>query len=201
MTQDTSEPFPWTAQVYQTPSGKVIATQPTPKTARELGQETPTPFLRSRRNESVADAAKSFKSDSLNEAPPSFWLDGRKRSTTTESSHVSPRTVPEGKARRSSQVKDPFLGQTTDITVYGKKTRFDFGVVPRTVVPLHVSLYQPSPGPSAHLASLCPGGQKPTVEVAFDSANMPFVEPARTHLAQRHTGVVHISNVSDYYSF
>lgn len=200
LTQEVSEPFPWSSNVYKTPNGKIIEAIPTPKTARELGQETPTPLLRSRRNESVTDAARSFKSESMNEPPPSFSINGRRQSTATESSQVSPHTVPARKARCDSDSVDPFYAESTDVAIYGKKARFDFGTPSRAVMPLHVSLYQPTPGPSTHLAALCPNGAKPTVELAFDSANMPFVEPARTHPGHRTTGVVRISNVSYYYS-
>ncbi|KFY65264.1 hypothetical protein V496_02688 [Pseudogymnoascus sp. VKM F-4515 (FW-2607)] len=196
LTQEVTEPFPWSSTAYQTPNGKIIEAQPTPKTARELGQETPTPLLRSRRNESVTDAARSFiKSESMNEPPPSFSINGRRQSTTTESSQVSPRTVPARKARRDSDAVDPFYAESTDVAVHGKKTRFEFTASSRVVMPLHVSLYQPAPGPSTHLAALCPNGAKPNVELAFDSANMPFVEPARTHPGHRTTGVVRISNI------
>ncbi|KFY50332.1 hypothetical protein V495_00307 [Pseudogymnoascus sp. VKM F-4514 (FW-929)] len=189
------EPFPWTTNPYQTPNGKITKACPTPKTARELGQETPTPLLRSRRNESVTDAAKSFKSEPMTEPPPSFSINGRRQSKTTDSSQVSPRTVPEKTVRHDSDAVDPFLTESNEVTLYGKKARFDAGTPSRAVMPLHVSLYQPAPGPSAHLAALCPNGAKPSVELAFDSANMPFVEPARTHPGHRTTGMVRISNI------
>lgn len=51
-------------------------------------------------------------------------------------------------------------------------------------------------GPSPQLAALCPDGQKPTVAVAFDPINMPFVETARLHPTSAQTGVVHVFNVS-----
>ncbi|OBT68346.1 hypothetical protein VE03_02897 [Pseudogymnoascus sp. 23342-1-I1] len=193
--QEVAEPFPWSSDVYKTPNGKIIEAQPTPKTARELGQETPTLLLRSRRNESVTDAARSFKSESMNEPPPSFSINGRRQSTTTESSQVSPRTVPAAKAHRDSGAVDPFYAEPTDVAAFGKKARFEFTATSRAVMPLHVSLYQPAPGPSTHLAALCPNGAKPSVELAFDAANMPFVEPARTHPGHRTTGVVRISNI------
>lgn len=200
LTREPAEPFPWSSTEYKTPNGKIIEGQSTPKTARELGQETPTPLLRSRRNESVTNVARSFKTESVNEPPPSFSINGRRQSTTTDSSQVSPRTVPEKIARRDSDAVDPFYAESNDITIYGKKARFDFGTPSRAaVMPLHVSMYQPAPGPSTHLAALCPNGAKPNVEVAFDSANMPFVEPARTHPGHRTTGVVRISNVSYEY--
>ncbi|KFY15727.1 hypothetical protein V492_01799 [Pseudogymnoascus sp. VKM F-4246] len=193
---EVSEPFPWVSNEYKTPNGKIIEAQPTPKTARELGQETPTPLLRSRRNESVTDAARSFKSESMNDPPPPFSINGRRQSTTTDSSQVSTRTVPEKKARCDSDAVDPFYAESTDVSIYGKKARFDFGTPARAVMPLHVSMYQPAPGPSTHLAALCPNGAKPNIELAFDSANIPFVEPARTHPGHRTTGIVRISNVS-----
>ncbi|KFY88194.1 hypothetical protein V500_06476 [Pseudogymnoascus sp. VKM F-4518 (FW-2643)] len=196
LTQEVAEPFPWSSSAYQTPNGKIIEAHPTPKTARELGQETPTPLLRSRRNESVTDAAKSFKPEPMNEPPPPFSINGRRQSTTTDSSQVSPHTVPAAiKVRRDSDAVDPFYAESTDVAIYGKKARFDFTTPSRAVIPLHVSHYQPAPGPSTHLATLCPNGAKPNVEVAFDSANMPFVEPARTHPGHRTTGVVRISNI------
>ncbi|OBT42357.1 hypothetical protein VE00_06472 [Pseudogymnoascus sp. WSF 3629] len=196
LAREPAEPFPWSSTEYKTPNGKIIEGQPTPKTARELGQETPTPLLRSRRNESVTNVGRSFKTESMNEPPPSFSINGRRQSTTTDSSQVSPRTVPEKIARRDSDAVDPFYAESNDIAIYGKKARFDFGTPSRAaVMPLHVSMYQPAPGPSTHLAALCPNGAKPNVEVAFDSANMPFVEPARTHPGHRTTGVVRISNI------
>lgn len=195
--QEVTEPFPWTSTEYKTPNGKTTEAQPTPKTARELGQETPTPLLRSRRNESVSDAVNSFKSEPTNDPPPTFFIDGTRQSTTTDTSQVSPRTTPEKKASHDSDAVDPFYAEPiADIAIYGKKTRFDFGAPSRAVMPLHVALYQPAPGPSTHLAALCPNGAKPSVELAFDAAHMPFVEPARTHPGHRTTGVVRISNVS-----
>ncbi|KFY74950.1 hypothetical protein V499_05049 [Pseudogymnoascus sp. VKM F-103] len=159
---ETAEPFPWSSKEYQTPNGKIIESQPTPKTARELGQETPTPLLRSRRNESVTNVTRSFKTESMNDPPPSFSINGRRQSTTTDSSQVSPHTVPEKTARGDSDAVDPFYAESTDIAIYGKKARFDFGTPARAaVMPLHVSLYQPAPGPSTHLAALCPNGAKP----------------------------------------
>lgn len=195
--QEVTEPFPWTSTEYKTPNGKTTEAQPTPKTARELGQETPTPLLRSRRNESVTDTVIPFKPEPMNDPPPTFVIDDRRQSTTTDSSKVSPRTVPEKKASHDSDAVDPFYAEpTADIANYVKKARFDFGAPSRAVMPLHVSLYQPAPGPSTHLAALSPNGAKPNVELAFDAANMPFVEPARTHPGHRTTGVVRISNVS-----
>ncbi|KFY23224.1 hypothetical protein V493_05986 [Pseudogymnoascus sp. VKM F-4281 (FW-2241)] len=195
LADDDPEPFPWSSKEFQTPKAKIIEARPTPKTARELGQETPTPLLRSRRNESVTDAAKSFNTESMNDPPPMFFIDGRRQSTTTDSGQLSPRTVPEKKAHIDSDAADPFYAESTDVAIYGKKARFDFGTPSRAVMPLHVSHYQPAPGPSTHLAALCPDGAKPGVELAFDSANMPFVEPARTHPSHRTSGVVRISNI------
>lgn len=192
-------------QVEQTPTGKILTAQPTPRTARELGQNTPTPRLRSRRNESVAGAATAFRSDVMKEPPPPFWLGG-KRPSITGSSDVSPGTVIKSKVLGASSAQDPFVTGPTDIgtakkiSVTGMSNRFDGETPSRAVIPLHIPRPQLVVGPSPHLAALCPGGQKPTIEVAFDVANMPFVELARTHPNNRFTGLVRISNVSSKHS-
>jgi hypothetical protein len=49
--------------------------------------------------------------------------------------------------------------------------------------------------PSPHMAQISPDGAKPTLEVAFDPQNLPFVELGRRSCAVDH-GVVRISNVS-----
>ncbi|KAI9732033.1 MAG: hypothetical protein M1818_007628 [Claussenomyces sp. TS43310] len=55
---------------------------------------------------------------------------------------------------------------------------------------------QPAPhGPSQHLASIAVNCNVPSVEVAFDRANMPFVTSARECKVPSNTGVVRISNI------
>jgi hypothetical protein len=49
--------------------------------------------------------------------------------------------------------------------------------------------------PSPHMAQISPGGAKPTLEVAFDPQNLPFMELGRRSCGVDH-GVVRISNVS-----
>jgi hypothetical protein len=49
--------------------------------------------------------------------------------------------------------------------------------------------------PSLHMCQISPGGAKPSLEVAFDPQNLPFVELGRRSSAIDH-GVIRISNVS-----
>jgi len=196
------ESMPPETNIQQTPTAQVVEVRPTPKTARELGQNTPTPFLRSRRNESVVGAAKAFRADPVKVPPPTFWPEGKQESSPG-SAEVSPCTMSKAKVLSVYDAQDPFITAPVDarigsnVAIAVKSSRFHAGTPSRPVVPLIISHQHPISGPSPHLMALCPGGQKPTVDVAFNTANIPFVEAARTHPAKCSTGLVRISNVSD----
>lgn len=189
------------SSVQKTPTAQTYEVRPTPKTARELGQVTPSPWLRSRRNESVVRAAEAFRAEPVKAPPPAFWLE-QEQATSSASSDVSPHTVPRPQSHDSSDGQDPFIcgpeasmvGPDTSAVV--NSDRLDTESASRSIVPHAVPSQEQASRPSEHLMALCPNGQKPTVDVAFNIANIPFVEAARCHPAKCSTGLVRFSNVS-----
>jgi hypothetical protein len=73
-------------------------------------------------------------------------------------------------------------------------------MAPNQVTPWQIAPYQMPPLPtgpaSRHLSIIAPGGKKPSIEVACDPQNLPFVELLRRAQPSNSNGVVRISNVS-----
>lgn len=141
---------------------------PSPRTARELGQATPSHLEQA--------ARKEAHDQSVHGPPPPFSLNA-----VLEYSTKAPR------GRSNSQ--DPF--GAAPVPNYS---------LPRSLsTQSHFISGRPSVvgfGPSPHLAALAPGRHKPNITVAFDAANMPFVETARLHPSTTIAGVIRITNVS-----
>lgn len=141
---------------------------PTPRTARELGQATPSHLEQS--------ARKERHEELVHGPPPPFSLNPALE---------SPNNPPRGR----SNSQDPFTA--VSVQKYS---------LPRSLSTQNHLMSRRSrvvgSGPSPHLAALAPGGQKPTITVAFDAANMPFVETARLHPSTSIAGVIRINNVS-----
>jgi hypothetical protein len=67
---------------------------------------------------------------------------------------------------------------------------------PNQIPPWPMALCQPSGPVSRHLSIIAPGGRKPSMEVACDHQNLPFVELLSRGQPTNGNGVVRISNVS-----
>lgn len=160
----------FTASGANTPRGSYAQPlpAPTPRTARELGEATPTLLEHTVR--------KLKHQQSAHGPPPPFSLDAIAE---------SPAKAPCGR----STTQDPFTAAPVQIH---PTTRRSLSSSNHSMIsPARFSL-----GPSSHLAALCPSGHRPAITVAFDAANMPFVETARLHPSTSMTGVVRIFNVS-----
>lgn len=68
-------------------------------------------------------------------------------------------------------------------------------MTPWQITPYQMPLVAAGPV-SRHLSIIAPGGRKPTIEVACDPQNLPFVELLRRAQPSNSNGVVRISNVS-----
>lgn len=171
--------------------GHATLPAPTPRTARELG-DAGTP------NHPMITTAKALELSVVKKGPPpAFGLDPLGESPT--------------KRGGGQSIKDPFnlISPPSHITM-GKEAGLNRGWSATALSaeenqgkvvggPNLTGLIIGGPmvtGPSPQLAALCPDGQKPTVAVAFDPINMPFVETARLHPTSAQTGVVHVFNVS-----
>ena len=171
--------------------GHATLPAPTPRTARELGDAV-TP------SHPLVDTAKALELSVVEkEPPPAFGLDPIEESPT--------------KRVGSNNIQDPFNliappghivmakgaglnrgWSTTALSADENQCKVVSGQnLPRLIIGGPITT-----GPSPQLAALCPDGQKPTVAVAFDPINMPFVETARLHPTSAQTGVVHVFNVS-----
>lgn len=160
--------------------GHATLPAPTPRTARELG-DTGTP------NHPMTTTAKALELSVVKKGPaPAFGLDPIEESPTKRGggqsiqdpfnliSHPSHVAVGTGAGMNSGWSTTALsAGESQDRVVSGPNLT----------------------GPSPQLAALCPDGQKPTVAVAFDPINIPFVETARLHPTSAQTGVVHVFNV------
>ncbi len=67
------------------------------------------------------------------------------------------------------------------------------------IPPWDLAPYQSSAPVSRHLSIIAPGGKKPSIEVACDPQNLPFVELLQRAQPNNRNGVVRISNVSTPY--
>lgn len=171
--------------------GHATLPAPTPRTARELGDAN-TP------NHPMITTAKAFELSVVKMGPPpAFGLDpteetpikrGGSRSIQEPFNLISPPShVGMGKGAGMNRG-----WSTTALSAEENQGKISGGP---NLTDLIISGAMTT-GPSPHLAALCPDGQKPTVAVAFDPINMPFVETARLHPTSAQTGVVHVFNVS-----
>jgi hypothetical protein len=73
-------------------------------------------------------------------------------------------------------------------------------MAPNQIIPWQLAPYQmpslPQEPVSRHLSIIAPGGKKPSIEVACDPQNLPFVELLRRAQPSNSNGVVRISNVN-----
>ncbi len=168
----------------ETPKFKTARTQPTPKTARELGQQTPLAVNKSGANSAIVRASSGANYLSCG-PPPAFLSEGNSEVSLSSVSSATNMLGHGGRGRSNTQ--DPFTSGP------------NAAQLPRSVSTGYgtSSLWSVNKGlgPSYHLLTLCQDGRKPSINVAFDAANMPLVESARTHPNMRQTGLVRVSNV------
>jgi hypothetical protein len=182
----------------KTPSRNDNLATTTPPTVTLLNQN-PTPFLRSRKGQSIS----TLKIDPARGPPPAF-MPGNQQATAANPS-PPPDSVMQNLARRfvtGGIEADPFTNQSTPRSgmVKGQSQGVPnpFNPVQPSTPGALASLIIPGPatfGPSQHLALIAPNGNPPSIEVALDASHLPFVETARLARPVHH-GVVKIRNVS-----
>jgi hypothetical protein len=194
-----------------------------------LGHQTP--FLRSRRGQSVMGlngspvhrTSQPLTIDPVRGLPPAFYPQDMPAVVTTSTvSNVQHQTSASQSRVTSVSVhsEEPHTAQGITFGGHHLVTPNSQQVVinqvvgfapppPQTashqmarnqITPWQITPYQMpvvAAGPvSRHLSIIAPGGRKPTIEVACDPQNLPFVELLRRAQPSDSNGVVRISNVS-----
>jgi hypothetical protein len=195
-----------------------------------LGHQTP--FLRSRRGQSVVAlngspvrrTSQPLTIDPIQGPPPSFYPQNAPvvvTTSTVSSPILSVFEVQHQASASQSRATSVSVHSEEPHTAQGRAISSDLLVTPNYLqlarnqvvqfappqpetashqMASWITPYQMPPvaaGPvSRHLSIIAPGGRKPTIEVACDPQNLPFVELLRRAQPSNSNGIVRISNVS-----
>lgn len=195
---------PENSRATETPSrhsGDQISHVDTPATLVQ-STESSTPHLRSRKGQSVS----TLKIDPVRGPPPAFWP-GTSQPAKSALAAATPGSIYRGHNNSTigtASSSDPFMANGSGNSPVVVATPVPQGpqnpFVPMQpaagpLVPLVLPAKQ-TEGPSRHLATIAPNANLPTIEVALEAANLPFIESARVARPVNY-GVVKITNASD----